>query len=83
MSFDEINAYLEVMQQKEKDILKYDITLAFYNAAFTNAKKPYDIYRQVINDIDKQGQTQTDEDMEKMAKKLNAMFGGTVKKGGD
>lgn len=82
MSFEEINAFLEVMQEKEKDQYKYDVSMQFYNAVFNNAKRPYEAYQEIINELDKK--EMTNDEMENMARRLNAIFGGkTVKKGGD
>lgn len=81
MSYEELGAYLESMVEKEKDDFISNLQLAYYTAIFSNVKDPYSIYKKVINELDKK--EMTNDDMENMVRKLNALFGGkVVKKGG-
>lgn len=79
MSFSEINAYLEVMQEKEENDLKLDLTMKYYQARMTMAKEPYRVYKDIYNQMFKRkSKEMTEEQMKQVSKQFTIMLGGKI-----
>jgi hypothetical protein len=77
MSYDEIGEYVKSKVEKEKEDYIRNLQITYYGAVFHGNKNAYKVFNQIVKSLNKK--EMTDDEMENMARSLNAMF----KKGGD
>lgn len=79
MSFDEINSFLEVMQEKHKETQKHEFELEFMNAYWQRKEKlSSEDLKEIFRGIDKP-KKMTDTEMFNKIKALTIAFGGEIK----